>query len=290
MQDISLLKEALPYLRRFKGARFVIKFGGEAIRSQEALDLLVEDISFLYNVGIQVVLVHGGGVQVSDVEKKLGVESRKVGGRRVTSPESLEVLKMVLAGKLNIDIVAALQSAGVKAMGLAGVSAGIISARRRPPVKVSGSGGEVVDFGEVGDIEAVNTDPIVMLLENGYLPVISPLSADTDGAIYNINADSVAAALASGLKADKLMLMTSTLGVMTDLSDATTLVSQLTTKQARQAIKQEIISGGMIPKVEESLKALDAGVRQVHILSGMEEHQLLLEVFTESGCGTMLMP
>jgi acetylglutamate kinase len=290
LQDISVLKEALPYLRRFKGARFVIKFGGEAIRSQEALDLLVEDISFLYNVGIQVVLVHGGGVQVSDIEKKLGVESRKVGGRRVTSSESLEVLKMVLAGKLNIDIVAALQSAGVKAMGLAGVSAGIISARRRPPVKVSGSGGEVVDFGEVGDIEAVNTDPIVMLLENGYLPVISPLSADTDGAIYNINADSVAAALASGLKADKLMLMTSTLGVMTDLSDATTLVSQLTTKQARQAIKQEIISGGMIPKVEESLKALDAGVRQVHILSGMEEHQLLLEVFTESGCGTMLMP
>ncbi len=290
MQDITLLKEALPYLRRFKNALFVIKFGGEAMRSNEALTMLAQDISFLWSVGIKVVIIHGGGNQVTEMEKKLGLESRKVAGRRVTSSESLDVLKMVIGGKLNIDIVSALTGAGVKAIGMSGVSAGAVRATKRPPVRVSGGGEELIDFGRVGDIESIDAKAFKQLLDQDYLPVLCPLAADEEGNVFNINSDIVASRIASELKAHKLLLMTATLGVMTNVDDPTTLISQLDSAQAREAISQGIISGGMIPKVEEALRALESGVRQVHILSGVEPHQLLFEVFTESGCGTMLLP
>ncbi len=289
MQDISLLKEALPFLRRFKGAKFVIKFGGEAMRSREALQQLAQDISFLYSVGIQVVIVHGGGAQVTELEQKLGVDSKKVAGRRITSEESLESLKMVLAGKMNVDLVAALQGAGVRAMGFSAMSAGLIVAEKREPMKVTGGGDEAIDFGQVGNVKSVNTQILNDILNAGVLPVISPLSADASGNILNINADTIASSIASDLKADKFLLMIDKLGVMTDMNDPTSLISELDFKQAREAISQGIISGGMIPKVEEALKSLENGVGQVHILSAVEPHQLLLEIFTESGCGTMLV-
>ncbi|MCC5876645.1 MAG: acetylglutamate kinase [Candidatus Sumerlaeia bacterium] len=289
MQEISILKQAIPFVRRFKGSLFVLKFGGEAIRTQDALDRLCEDISFLHDVGIRVIIVHGGGKQVTELEGKLGAESRFVAGRRVTSPESLEALKMVLAGKLNIELVATLQGMGMKAIGLSGVSCGIINATKRPPKKVTGSD-EVVDFGEVGDIQSVDKTILESLLAQGCIPVVSPLAADRDGRILNVNADVAAAKIASSFPAEKLLLMSDTQGVMTDLNDPTSMISQLDATQAREAIRQGIIKGGMIPKVEMGLGALEAGVNSVHILSATEPNTLLLEIFTESGCGTMLIP
>ncbi len=290
MQDIGLLREALPYLRKFKGALFVLKFGGEAIRTRELQEKLAEDISFLYSVGINLVIVHGGGAQVTEMEKKLGVESRKIAGRRVTSPESIDVLKMMLSGKLNVEIVASLQSAGVRAVGLSALSAGIIQSRKKAPGKVTGGGDQDIDFGMVGEIVACNVDALRALLNAGFLPVVSPLSTDATGQVLNINADTIAARIAAELKAEKLMLMIDKPGIMSDLNDPTTLISQISAAQARQAISEGIISDGMIPKVEEAVRALQNGVSQVHVLSGVEPHQLLVEVFTESGCGTMLLP
>lgn len=289
MQEISTLKQAIPFVRKFKGSLFVIKFGGEAIRTPESLRRLCEDISFLHDVGIRVVIVHGGGKQVTELEGKLGIESRFVAGRRVTSEESLEALKMVLAGKLNIELTAGLQGMGMKAVGLSGVSGGLVSANRRPPKKVTGSD-EVVDFGLVGDIASINKDLLQTLLDAGYIPVVSPVGVDEKGQILNVNADVAAATIASTLPAEKLLLMSDTQGVMTDLNDPTSMISQLSATQAREAIRQGIIQGGMIPKVEMGLKALEAGVNRVHILSATEPNTLLLEVFTESGCGTMLIP
>lgn len=288
MNDIAILKEALPYLRKFKGSLFVIKFGGEAMRTREALELLAEDIAFIHGVGISVVLVHGGGAQVTEMEKKLGVESRFVAGRRVTDEGSLSVLKMVLGGTLNLDLVGVMKQFGAKAVGLSGASGGLLEATKRPPKKVTGSD-EVVDFGHVGDITSVDVTVIHSLLKDGFLPIISPLAADAQGNVLNVNADVAAARIASALKASKLLLMSDIPGVMEDTKDRTTLIGQLDTAQAQAAIKQGIISGGMIPKVEESLAALKNGVKQVHILSATEPHTLLLEVFTESGCGTMIV-
>lgn len=289
MNDISILKQALPYIRRFKGALFVVKFGGEAMRTREQLDRLAEDIAFLHQIGIPLVVVHGGGAQVTEMEKKLGVSSRFVAGRRVTDAGSLEVLKMILSGTLNLDLVAALRGVGVKAVGLSGVSAGLLESRRKPPTKVTGSD-EVVDFGHVGEVVKVDTSVLEPLLKDGFLPVISPLSADAEGNILNVNADTAATRIAAALKAEKLLLMSDKSGVLANLDDPTTLISQLDSDKARQAIAQGIIKGGMIPKVEESLAALDAGVRSVHVLSALEPHALLIEIFTESGCGTMLVP
>ncbi len=289
MQDISILKQAMPYLRKFKGSLFVIKFGGEAMRTREALELLAEDISFIHSVGISVVIVHGGGTQVTEMEKRLGVESRFVAGRRVTDPGSLGVLKMVLGGTLNLDLVSVLKHYGVRAVGISGASGGLLEAVKRPPTKVTGSN-DVVDFGLVGDIVGVDPMVITSLLKDGFLPVVCPLAADADGQILNVNADVAAARIASGLKASKLLLMSDTLGVMKDVKDRTTLIGQLDTEQAKKAIAQGMISGGMIPKVEESLKALQSGVKQVHVLSAIEPHTLLLEIFTDTGCGTMIVP
>ncbi|HMX62838.1 MAG TPA: acetylglutamate kinase, partial [Candidatus Sumerlaeota bacterium] len=239
MNDIAILKEALPYLRKFKGSLFVIKFGGEAMRTREALELLAEDIAFIHGVGISVVLVHGGGAQVTEMEKKLGVESRFVAGRRVTDEGSLGVLKMVLGGTLNLDLVGVMKQFGAKAVGLSGASGGLLEATKRPPKKVTGSD-EVVDFGHVGDITSVDVTVIHSLLKDGFLPIISPLAADAQGNVLNVNADVAAARIASALKASKLLLMSDIPGVMEDTKDRTTLIGQLDTAQAQAAIKQGI--------------------------------------------------
>jgi acetylglutamate kinase len=290
VQDITVLKQALPYIQRFKGTTFVVKFGGEAMVDPEVLDRLIGDVTLLHLVGVKVVVVHGGGKQITDLADQMGIESRFVGGRRVTDKALLDALKMVLAGKMSIEILSMLKKHGVKAMGVSGVAAGVIEARRRPPTRVSGSGDEVVDFGEVGDIERIDTRLIRLLLSEGYLPVLSPLGADAEGNVLNINADTVAAHVAAELNAEKLVLMTTTPGVMMDLKDSTSLISRLTAAQAREAIEKRIVQGGMIPKVEEALHALERGCGQVHILSAIEPHQILLEAFTESGCGTMIVP
>ncbi|MFT6395979.1 MAG: acetylglutamate kinase [Bradymonadia bacterium] len=288
MEDITVLKQALPYIRRFKGCTFVVKLGGESMTSSEVLERLIEDVTLLHLVGIRVVLVHGGGMHVTKLAEQLGIETKFVGGRRVTDEDTLDVLKMVLAGKISVEILSMLKRKGVQAMGVSGVAAGVIEARRRPPTAVTGSDGEIIDFGEVGDIERIDTELISLLLDNGYLPVISPLGADAEGNVLNINADTVACRLASALEVEKLLLMTGALGVMGDLSDPTTLISRLTATEAREAIADGIIKGGMIPKLEEAIRSLEAGTNQVHILSAVEPHQVLLEVFTPTGCGTMI--
>lgn len=290
MEDITVLKQALPYIRRFKGSTFVIKLGGEAMTDRGVLERLVEDVTLLHLVGIRVVVVHGGGKHVTALAAQLGIESTFVGGRRVTDEKLLDVVTMVLSGKISVEILSLLKKKGVQALGVSGVSAGVVEARRRPPTRVSGSGDELVDFGEVGDIERIDANLLELMLDNGYLPVLSPLGADADGNVLNINADTVACRVAAALNADKLLLLTGAPGVMTDLSDDTTLISRLSTGDARDAIDQGVIKGGMIPKIEESLDALARGVGRVHILSAVEPHQMLLEVFTPTGCGTMIDP
>jgi len=290
VEDITVLKQALPYIRRFKGSTFVIKLGGEAMTDRGVLERLVEDVTLLHLVGIRVVVVHGGGKHVTALAAQLGIESTFVGGRRVTDEKLLDVVTMVLSGKISVEILSLLKKKGVQALGVSGVSAGVVEARRRPPTRVSGSGDELVDFGEVGDIERIDANLLELMLDNGYLPVLSPLGADADGNVLNINADTVACRVAAALNADKLLLLTGAPGVMTDLSDDTTLISRLSTGDARDAIDQGVIKGGMIPKIEESLDALARGVGRVHILSAVEPHQMLLEVFTPTGCGTMIDP
>lgn len=290
MEDISLLKQSLPYIQRFKGTTFVVKLGGEAMRDAETLETLVEDISLLHLVGIRVVIVHGGGRHVTEMAASLGIESKFVGGRRITDDKALDVLKMVLSGKISIEILSLLKKNSVKAMGVSGVAAGVIEARKRPPVKVSGGGDELVDFGQVGDIQRIDTELLRLLLDQGYVPVLSPLGADVEGNVLNINADTVASHIASEMHAEKLLYMTGTPGVMADINDPTSLISRLTADEARQAIQEGIIKGGMIPKVEESLRSIARGTNQVHILSAIEPHQMLLEVFTKSGAGTMIVP
>lgn len=290
MEDITVLKQSLPYIQRFKGTTFVIKLGGDALEDAEGLERLIEDITLLHLVGIQLVIVHGGGKAVTDLAKQLGIETTFVAGRRVTDKGSLDVLKMVLAGKVSLDILSLLKKKGVKAMGVSGVAAGVIEARRRPPVKVEAAGDTLVDYGEVGDIQRVDSEVLKLLLSKGYVPVLSPLGADAEGNILNINADTVAARVAAELHAEKLLMMTGTPGVMHDLKDRTSLISRLTAEEARDLIRQGIISGGMIPKIEAALAALGRGCSQVHVLSAMEPHQMLLEVFTKAGSGTMIVP
>jgi acetylglutamate kinase len=290
VEDISLLKQSLPYIQRFKGTTFVVKLGGEAMRDAETLETLIEDISLLHLVGIRVVIVHGGGRHVTEMAASLGIESKFVGGRRITDDKALDVLKMVLSGKISIEILSLLKKNSVQAMGVSGVAAGVIEARKRPPVKVSGGGDELVDFGQVGDIQRIDTELLRLLLDQGYVPVLSPLGADVEGNVLNINADTVASHIASEMHAEKLLYMTGTPGVMADINDPTSLISRLTADEARQAIQEGIIKGGMIPKVEESLRSIARGTNQVHILSAIEPHQMLLEVFTKSGAGTMIVP
>jgi acetylglutamate kinase len=181
VEDISLLKQSLPYIQRFKGTTFVVKLGGEAMRDAETLEALVEDISLLHLVGIRVVIVHGGGRHVTEMAASLGIESKFVGGRRITDDKALDVLKMVLSGKISIEILSLLKKNSVKAMGVSGVAAGVIEARKRPPVKVSGGGDELIDFGQVGDIQRIDTELLRLLLDQGYVPVLSPLGADVEG-------------------------------------------------------------------------------------------------------------
>ena len=290
MEDISLLKQSLPYIQRFKGTTFVVKLGGEAMRDAETLEALVEDISLLHLVGIRVVIVHGGGRHVTEMAASLGIESKFVGGRRITDDKALDVLKMVLSGKISIEILSLLKKNSVKAMGVSGVAAGVIEARKRPPVKVSGGGDELIDFGQVGDIQRIDTELLRLLLDQGYVPVLSPLGADVEGNVLNINADTVASHIASEMHAEKLLYMTGTPGVMADINDPTSLISRLTADEARRAIQEGIIKSGMIPKVEEALRSIARGTNQVHILSAIEPHQMLLEVFTKSGAGTMIVP
>jgi acetylglutamate kinase len=289
---LDLLREALPYIQRFKGQTFVVKFSGKVTENRENLLSLTEELALLHQVGIRICVVHGGGKQLTELAKKLGVAQTVIDGRRVTDDDTLELAKMIFAGKINTDILAALRNRGVEAVGLSGVDGDVIHAVRRPPKEIlNRETGETkeVDFGHVGDVVEVNTRLLNLLLEQGYLPVISSLGADDEGRVFNINADTIAAEIAVQLNAEKLVLLSDVNGIYLSPQDSSTKFSRLTATEAQKLIDDGTATGGMIPKLQSLISLLSRGVKSAHIISGTERNALLSEVFTDEGTGTMIV-
>lgn len=266
----------------------VVKIGGEVIAGPE-LPHVARDVAAFAARGDRVVVVHGGGPQATELSKRLGIETRQVGGRRITDAATLDVMKMVLAGKLNVDLCAALGATGVRAVGLHGASALAVEAVRRPPRVVSGGGPEPIDFGHVGDVTGFNRDLLDTLLAAGYVPVIACLGADAGGNVYNINADIVGNQLAGALAADHLFLVTSAPGVLRDVKDPASRLPLLSAEQARAAIADGTVTGGMIPKLEEAIAVLGTGVRAIHIVGKLGAGDLLREADHPGTTGTTLV-
>jgi acetylglutamate kinase len=287
-----MLKQAIPYIRMYKGKVFVVKVGGRVVGKRETLDALVEDVSLLQQVGIRVVLVHGGGNQATELARKLGLEPEFVAGRRITDAQMLEVAKMTYAGTLNIDILSSFRAHHTPAVGVSGVDGGLITAVKRPKRSMEKNPGEApveVDFGFVGDIESVDPKMLINLLDAGMTPVISSLGCDPDGVILNINADSIAEAIARALKAEKLVIVTDTEGLLQDVGNPSSLVSYTDVDEVLSLEKAGRLTGGMLPKAAACVKALQGGVRRTHIINGLKPGALLREIFTNAGCGTMIV-
>ena len=283
----EVLIEALPYLRTFADKTFVIKYGGQAMVSQELKKSVMMDIILLKFIGINPIVVHGGGSEVTHLMDRLGKEAVFANGLRVTDAETMELVEMVLVGKVNKEIVGLINQFGGKAVGLSGKDSNLLVARRRPPERVNGSD-QLVDLGFVGDITKVNPGVIHTLSQQGYIPVISSVGVGLEGESLNINADHVAGELAAALSAEKLMLLTDVEGIFADSSDATSLISSLPRAKALEMIEEGKINKGMIPKVEACLTALEHEVQRTHIVDGRILHSLLLEIFTDHGIGTMV--
>jgi acetylglutamate kinase len=285
------LKEALDYTRLYRDQVFVVKLGGEVLADPKVLAGVAMQVALLESLSIRVVLVHGGGPQASELSRRLGIEPEIVAGRRVTTPAALEVCKMVYAGQLNVDVLSALRGHGVKAVGLSGIDGNLVTARKRPPVAMRDDDGveRTVDFGEVGDIESVDTALLDALLPQGYVPVLASLAADCEGRPLNINADTLAEAVASALKAKKLIYLTGAPGVLRDIADPTSLVAFARPEDLEALMASGAIRGGMRPKVEACLRAVAGGVRRTHVIDGRVPDALLVELFTGHGCGTMIV-
>ncbi|MEO8072659.1 MAG: acetylglutamate kinase, partial [Acidobacteriota bacterium] len=251
-----------------------------------------EELALIHQVGIKVCVIHGGGKQLSELAKKLGMAQTVIEGRRVTDDDTLELAKMTFAGKINTDILAALRRRGIAAVGLSGVDGNIIHAEKRPPKEIINRQtgiSETIDFGNVGDILEINTELLSLLLNANYLPVVSSLGADANGSVFNINADTIASAIAVQLKAEKLVLLSDVKGIYLDANDENSKLSRLTVREAENLIETGKATGGMIPKLESLIKILENGVRSAHIISGNDRNALLSEVFTDEGTGTMLI-
>ena len=288
----AALKEASLYVRLFRGKTFVVKVGGEVLAEPKIRKALCEQIALLWSFSIKVVVVHGGGAELDAVCASMNIPVEKVAGRRVTSPEVLDAAKMVFAGQVHLDLLAELQAAGVPAVGLTGLDAGLVKAHKRPPVAVVADGAsepQLVDYGLVGDIDQVDPGVIQHLLEGGYVPVVAPLSGDDAGAIYNTNADTIAASLAAAVGAEKLFFLLSVPGLLKDVSRSSSLVPHATLDELAALEAQGIISGGMRPKAAAVKSALQGGVPSAHLVSGLAPDALLAEVFTNEGSGTMIV-
>jgi acetylglutamate kinase len=286
---VTALKGAVPYIRMFKHKVFVIKIGGSVFANPELTRHIVEQIGLLHEVGIKCVLVHGGGPQSTSMAEALGIPSRFVAGRRVTDARSLEVSAMVLNGLVNTRILAACRDLDLPAVGMSGVDANLIRARRRPPVDVPGEEEGLVDYGFVGDIEGVTRETLKRQLDAGFLPVISPLSADAAGTLLNINADTVAAALAAALGAEKLIIATGAPGILEDPDNPASLVSYIDLAGLARMKAEGRLASGMAPKSDAIRSAIEGGVRRVHVISQELPDSLLLEVFTNEGTGTLVV-
>ncbi len=278
---VTALKMAAPYIRLYKGKTFVLKAGGAIFASEERTRALLEQVALLHQLGIRVVFVHGGGPQSTELQKALGIETRMVEGRRVTCEKTLEVLTMVLNGLINTKILAHCRELKLPAVGLSGVDAGLIKARKRPR--------EPIDFGYVGDIVEVDADVLEKQLQLGYVPVVSPLSADNSGTILNINADTVASALAVAMKAEKLILATGAPGILENPKDPQSVVSYTDLAGLENLKRTGSLEDGMMPKASSIESALNGGVPRVHVISFQEPDALLLEVFTNEGTGTLVV-
>lgn len=281
------LAEALPYMRQFAGETFVIKYGGSAMDGGELAAKFAHDIVLLKQVGINPVIVHGGGPQINAMLEKLKIRSSFIDGLRVTDQDTVEVVEMVLSGSINKQIVSAINAAGGSAIGLSGKDGGLIEARklRRTKKDADSNIEQILDLGFVGEPTFINPDVLVVFEESDIIPVIAPIGIGENGETYNINADSAAGAIASAMAASKLLMLTDVPGV---LSKDGELISELSVTQARKLIKDGTISGGMIPKVETCISAIDHHTEAAHILDGRLPHVLLLEIFTEHGTGTMI--
>jgi acetylglutamate kinase len=289
---LDLLREALPYIRRFKGKTFVVKLSGKVTEDHTGLISLAEELALMHQVGIRLCVVHGGGKQLSDLAALMGVQQTIIEGRRVTDDATLEMAKMIFAGKINTDILAALRHRGVEAVGLSGVDGNIIHAERRPPSQVVNretGASEQVDFGHVGDIIQIDSRLLTVLLDQGYLPVISSLGADAEGKVFNINADTIAAEIAIQLQAEKLVLLSDVDGIHLRAGDPQSKLSRLTADEAESLVQQGTATGGMIPKLQNIIELLRRGVNSAHIINGTARNALLAEVFTDKGTGTMIV-
>lgn len=284
----AILVEALPYIQAFYGKTVVIKYGGNAMINDELKENVMEDIALLKYVGVRPVIIHGGGPEITGFLKKVGKETSFVSGLRVTDEETVEIAEMVLDGKVNSEIVNLLNHRGVRTVGISGKDAGLIQAKKKLATVYDGDDTKKVDIGYVGQVERVDTSLLDDLLDGDYIPVIAPIGVDEDGASYNINADYVAAEIAGALEAEKLLLLTDIEGVYKDYHDKSTFISALSAAEAKAYIKDGIISGGMIPKIEACLRALDAGAGKAHIIDGRLPHAILLELLTSKGIGTQV--
>ncbi|WP_457612309.1 acetylglutamate kinase [Methanocaldococcus sp.] len=288
MEKAKILLEALPYIQKFHDKVFVIKYGGHAMIDKNIKNWTAQDIVLLKYVGIKPVIVHGGGPEINKAMEKMGKKPEFIHGLRVTDEETLDIVEMVLTGKINGEIVSKITKYGGKAVGLSGKSGRIIVAKKKKK-KIKTDSGEIeVDLGRVGETVEVNTELIEILINNNYIPVISPIGLDVNGEAYNMNADTVAGDIAGALKAEKLIMITDVDGIMDDVNDKSTLYKKLTVDELRNLLDKGKIKGGMIPKAESAIYAIEHGVKSVHIINGKIPHALLLEIFTEEGIGTMI--
>ena len=278
MERAKILIEALPYIKEYNGKILLVKYGGSAMTDENLKKAVMGDLVLLSLIGVKVVLVHGGGPEITDMLGKIGKKTQFVDGLRVTDAETADVVQMVLAGKVNKSLVNLLQSLGGKAMGLSGADGGLIRAKQLKP-----------ELGFVGEIESLDVRPVLDLLEGGYIPVISTVGYDADGNVYNINADTAAARIAGMLKAQSFINMTDTAGLLADENDESTLISRIFVSEAQRLIKQGKLSGGMIPKVNCCIEAIRRGVKKVFIIDGRVSHSILIETLTDAGMGTMFV-
>ena len=291
-QRLDLLREALPYIQRFKGQTFVVKLSGKVTEERENLESLAQELALLHQVGIRICVVHGGGKQLTELAEQLGVEQTIINGRRVTDDATLEMAKMIFAGKINTNILAALRLRGVEAVGLSGVDGDIVHAERRPPKEILNRATgerEQVDFGHVGDVLEINDRLLRVLLDHEYLPVVSPLGADNEGNVFNINADTIAAEIAIRLEAEKLIMLSDVDGIYLRPGEQATKLSRLTLAEVTNLIHEGVATGGMLPKLQSLSETLRRGVRSAHIIKGSLRNALLTEVFTDEGTGTMIV-
>lgn len=280
----KVLSEALPYFRQFYGKTVVIKYGGSSMEDEKIRKTTAEDIVLMKYVGINPVVVHGGGKAISAVMSRMGKKPAFHKGMRITDEETKDIVEMVLVGKVNKEIVSLINQAGGKAVGISGKDGNLIQSTKYQPDEASD-----VDIGFVGKVSRINPDPIRALEQNGYIVVVAPIGFGEGGETYNINADSVAGEIAAALKAEKLVLLTDTPGILVEKEDESSLISTLRLSDVKDLIGRDVIEGGMIPKVEACERALDAGVEKTHIIDGRILHALLLEIFTDRGVGTQLI-